>query len=97
MKIAFNIGWSGPLSSGILTYSPTLTEVESFSEIAQDLRTEDTIKRLFEYAEIGHAIPSAIAIWFAVEKHEFRIKMINVREYKAAWEQKYKTKWVTET
>jgi hypothetical protein len=93
MTIGLNIGYHSKNigTSGILTYYPNILEVDDFSEL--DFRDKETIDILFKWAEYYHVTPSSMVLYLTVGDHKFKIRMINVREYRQAWEDKYKTEW----
>lgn len=97
MKIAYNIGYSGHFGNGVLNLKPYIWDEDNFKSLSDSLRKEETILDLFELAKNRHVPPSDISIFLQVldDKYEkgFIIKMINVREYRAYWEDKYKTIW----
>lgn len=90
-RLSYNIGYYSKAlgQSGILSLHPLFANVSLLSE----LRTKRGIAALFSWAKDCHVIPSAITIFISIDHHSFTIKMINVREYRAKWEKKYKCKW----
>lgn len=93
MTIALNIGYTGKLGSGILTYHPTIWEVDNIQHLIQVVRSKATIDSMFKWSEVRCVMPSAMALFITVGDHSFTIRMINVREYRKRWEKRYKTKW----
>lgn len=92
MIFAYNIGtFSTPFGSGGLTNFPIIREEESFSELSKIIRY--SIDHLWKLAEQRYIIPSSLCLYISVGDHNFRIRLINVREYRAKWEDKYKTKY----
>ena len=94
-KVIYNIGWSAT-GSGVLTWYPESLDM-TFPEFAKELRKEETILDLFEYAEKCHVPPSSIILIIRIENEtefwEYTIKMINVREYRAHWEKIRNKPW----
>jgi len=68
-----------------------MVELENFSDF--NIRHRKSINVLWKFAEERHILPSAVCLYFTVGHHQFRIRMINVREYRRKWEKRYKTKW----
>lgn len=94
-KVIYNIGWKA-LGSGVLTWYPESLDM-TFSEFAKELRKEETILDLFQYAKDSYVPPSSIILITRIENEteywEYTIRMINVREYKAHWEKTYNRTW----
>jgi hypothetical protein len=94
-KVIYNIGYSAT-GSGILTWYPESLDM-TFPEFAKELRKDETILDLFQYAKDVHVPPSSIILMIRIENEteywEYTIKMINVREYRKHWETKYGKKW----
>jgi hypothetical protein len=78
-QVAYNIGYIGRGSSGILNYYPEVWDCD-FKTFAKKIRQKGNTKALFKWATTNHVPPSTI-------------KMINVREYRKFWELKYKKPW----
>jgi len=69
-------------------------EVEDISEFIDDLRANLTTKLLFRWCEETNIMPSSLALYVTVGEHNFTIRMINVREYRKMWEERYDIKWL---
>jgi hypothetical protein len=95
MTVGMNIGcYSESLGAGsILTRFPHVMENVDISLLIEDLRSEEGISKLFEWATECHVTPSSICLYLTVDSHCFRVRMINVREFRQVWEAKYKTTW----
>lgn len=97
MIISVNIGYAGPLSSGILSAFPQIfDQFDSFSEFVQLSRDPESIDAFWNWAEIHHVTPSSLCLYIRIDEPteywEYRVHLINVREYRKKWEDKY-GKW----
>ena len=94
-QVAYNIGYRG-IGSGILTPYPEIWDCD-FPTFAKKLRKKGNIKILFKWAKDNHVPPSSIVlyvtIWYEEEYWQYPIRMINVREYRAHWENVYGKLW----
>lgn len=98
LTVAYNIGYKTEgIGSGVLTYIPDIWEVENVREFSDSFRKKETIDILFQYAEHFTVTPSSITIFVKIIdpdfEWEFIIPMINVREYRLKWEEKYNKVW----
>ena len=95
-QIAFNIGYIGFGSSGILSYYPNIWDCD-FKTFAKKMRQKGNIKSLFKWAKLHHVTPSSMAIFVGIYEDgmysNYTIKMMNVREYRKHWELIYKKEW----
>jgi hypothetical protein len=95
-QVAYNIGYRGLGSAGILTPYPTIWDCD-FPTFAKKVRQKGNTKQLFKWAKDNHVPPSClvlhVTIWYETEYWEYTIKMINVREYRNYWEKVYKKTW----
>lgn len=91
MIIAYSIGYSGMGNSGIMTF-PLIITAKVFREFSDNIRQPEYINYLFQFAEEQHLTRSSMAIYVNINNERNRmIKMINVREYKEAYD-----KWIEE-
>jgi len=94
-RVIYNIGYNG-IGSGILTWYPESMEC-SFPEFVKIVRNQESIKHLFEFAEMSFVPPSSLVLMLRIENEveywEHTIKLINVREYRKYWELKYNKTW----
>lgn len=98
MIISVNIGYAGPLSSGILSAFPQVfDQFRSFSEFAKLCRDPESIDAFWNWAETHHVTPSSLCLYIRVDEEdqywEWRVHLINTREYRAKWEEAYNTPW----
>lgn len=95
-QIAYNIGYIGRGSSGILSYYPSIWDCD-FKTFAKKIRQKGNTKALFKWAKEHHVTPSSVALFVSIYKDDeysnYTIKMINVREYRKHWELIYKKEW----
>ena len=95
-QIAYNIGYIGRGSSGILSYYPSIWDCD-FKTFAKKVRQKGNTKALFKWAKEHHVTPSSVALFVSIYKDDeysnYTIKMINVREYRKHWELIYKKEW----
>lgn len=95
-QVAYNIGYRGHGSAGVLTPYPTIWDCD-FPTFAKKIRQKGNTKALFKWAKDTHVPPSSlvlhVTIWYETEYWNYTIKMINVREYRKHWEQVYKKEW----
>ena len=94
MIISVNIGYSGPLGSGILTTFPqTFDQFKTFNEFKQMVKGSEDIETFWEWAKVDHIPPSHLCLFIRVddgdEYWEFKVHLINVKEYRDKWEKQY--------
>jgi len=97
MIISVNIGYAGPLSSGILSAFPQVfDQFDSFSEFTQLCRDPESIDAFWNWAETHYVTPSSLCLYIRIDEPieywEYRVRLINVRQYRKKWEDKY-GKW----
>lgn len=92
-NITYNIGYEGFGTSGILSKFPTLLENTSFTEFVKIVRDTQSIDTLWEWATDFRVTTSTMCLFIRIDDGEFyweyKIKLMNVREYRAKWESKY--------
>jgi len=93
MIVALNYGYYNKAlnTSGIIDNFPQIFKVKCFQQL--ELRAENFIDLLFQLSRHCHITPSSICLYITVNNHSFVIRMINVREFRAKWEQIYKSEW----
>jgi hypothetical protein len=93
MIIAVNFGYYSPSfsTSGVCRYYPVVIELDNFTQFSTDIRCQ--VEDIFKWAKDHDVIPSTVALFVTVGRHNFPIRMINVREYREMWESKYNTEW----
>lgn len=94
MIISVNIGYAGSLSSGILSAFPQVfDQFNSFSEFVQVVRNSESMDAFWNWSEIHHVTPSSLCLYIRIDEPteywEYRVHLINVREYRKKWEDKY--------
>jgi hypothetical protein len=95
-QVAYNIGYIGHGSSGVLHYYPEVWDCD-FKTFAKKIRQKGNTKALFKWATTNHVPPSMLVLHLTIRNEtdywNYTIKMINVREYRKFWELKYKKPW----
>ncbi len=94
MIVTFNIGYKAT-HTGILSYFPTIWEVENFKEFKDLVRTESSFNLLREWAKEGHVPENSIVLHTTIREDDlttddpddiwewcFSIPMKNVKGYK---------------
>lgn len=94
MIISINIGYAGPLSSGILSaYPQVFDQFKTFNEFKQMVRETETLHILWEWADQHYVPPSHMCLYIRVDEPteywEWQVHLINIKEYRAKWEDKY--------
>jgi len=76
-QVAYNIGYRGLGSAGILTPYPTIWDCD-FPTFAKKVRQKGNTKQLFKWAKDNHVPPSClvlhVTIWYETEYWEYTIK-----------------------
>lgn len=90
-QVVFNVGFSCPnKGSSVFTFFPISWRVD-FKTFAELQRRQENIEELFQFAQQHHVPAECIILCVRIEDGdlcwEYVIKMINVREYRAHWEQ----------
>jgi hypothetical protein len=95
-QVIYNFGYKGSTGSGTISWYPQIF-YGSISEFSKWIRQADTIESLFEQTKQLHIVPSSLALMMRIEDKdeywEFTVKLINVKEYRSYWEQKYNKLW----
>lgn len=101
MIISVNIGYAGPHSSGILTAFPQVfDQFDSFTEFVQLARDPESIDAFWSWSENNNVPPSSMCLFMRIDEGndywEWQVPLINVREYRTKWKDKY-GKWKHDT
>jgi hypothetical protein len=93
MIISYNFAHYHPdIGGGVFGHSQIFT-CKTFRQFSDELRYSIAIKNIFEFAEKRHVPRSYMCLLVNIDNnHYFRIRMINVREYKQAVDDYIKSK-----
>lgn len=96
-QVIYNFGYKGLTGgSGTISHYPDVF-YGSISEFSKWIRTPENIESLFESAKDVPIVPSSLTLQMRIDEEdqywEQTVKLINVREYRTYWENKYKKEW----
>ena len=96
-QVVYNFGYSGPTgSSGTVSHYPQVF-YGSISEFSKWIRESENIESLFDSTKNAHIIPSTVTMMLRIDEEElyreYTIKLINIKEYRKYWENKYQKTW----
>jgi hypothetical protein len=92
-NITYNIGYQGLGTSGILSKFPQVATDIEIAEMAELIRSDESIDTLWQWSTDNYVPASAMVLHLRISANgyywEFTVKLINVREYRARWESIY--------